>query len=92
MIKKTKPLSVNAFIEGIDLILSKNRESLTVDESKMLKEVKEKLLSQNSSNQFIKTALLNLICKKLFDLFLGDEFNEWKQMLENWFKETNIDL
>ncbi len=81
--KKPKPLSVNAFIEGIDLILSKNRESLTVDESKMLEEVKGKLSSENSSNQFIKTALMNLICKKLFDLFLGDEFDKWKQVLED---------
>lgn len=55
----------------------------------MLEDVKSKLLSNDSSNPFVKTALVNLICKKLFDLLLGDEFDKWKLMLNDWFEEMN---
>ena len=88
--KNEKPPSVSFLITGINQILSKNRESMTVDELKMLEDVKTKLESNNSPNQFIKSAAINFALRKFFDHFMGDEFDKWKLMLGEWIKEIDL--
>jgi hypothetical protein len=84
---KTKSLPVNTLIEGINQILSKNRESLTVDEVQMLEDIKLRM-SESSSTQFIKTTLSHLLFRKLFDFFFEEKFNKWHQMLSDWAQEN----